>query len=182
MTQLLMRWIGPRLPAAEAPVPALPAAATVVDLGSAAAPGVIAAPPGKPSSAPVGGSGAAVATTAADDFPALPGIDRERAIQRLGKDRAMFLGLLEMFIEDNAGVVTHTRADLAGGDTDAAARRMHTLRSNAGFICALELMEAAGALERAIEHGEPGDPGVGAGLDAIEARIAAIVEAARALA
>ena len=182
MTQLLMRWIGPRLPAAEAPVPALPAAATVIDLGSAAAPGVIAAPPGKPSSAPVGGSGAAVATTAADDFPALPGIDRERAIQRLGKDRAMFLGLLEMFIEDNAGVVTHTRADLAGGDTDAAARRMHTLRSNAGFICALELMEAAGALEKAIEHGEPGDPVVDAGLDAIEARIAAIVEAARALA
>ena len=169
-------------PAAEAPVPALPAAATVVDLGSAAAPGVIAAPPGKPYSAPVGGSGAAVATTAPDDFPALPGIDRERAIQRLGKDRAMFLGLLEMFIEDNAGVVTQTRADLAGGDTDAAARRMHTLRSNAGFICALELMEAAGALEKAIEHGEPGDPGVGAGLDAIEARIAAIVEAARALA
>ncbi len=182
MTQLLMRWIGPRLPAAEAPVPALPAAATVIDLGSAAAPDVIAAPPGKPSSAPVGGSGAAVATTAADDFPALPGIDRERAIQRLGKDRAMFLGLLEMFIEDNAGVVTQTRADLAGGDTDAAARRMHTLRSNAGFICALELMEAAGALEKAIEHGEPGDPVVGAGLDAIEARIAAIIEAARALA
>ena len=54
--------------------------------------------------------------------------------------------------------------------------------SDAGSIGALELVEAAGALERAIEHGEPGDPGVGAGLDAIEARIAAIVEAARALA
>ena len=43
-------------------------------------------------------------------------------------------------------------------------------------------MEAAGALEKAIEHGEPGDPVVGAGLVAIEARIAAIIEAARALA
>ena len=126
---------------------------------------------------------AAQATTPApgDDFPALPGIDRERALQRLGKDRAMFVGLLEMFIEDNAGVVAQTRADLARGDTDAAARRMHTLRSNAGFICALELMDAAGGLETAIEQGDPGDPGVGAGLDAIEARITAIVDAAHAL-
>jgi len=177
MTQLLMRWIGPRLPAAEAPVPALPAAATVIDLGSAAAPGVIAAPPGKPSSAPVGGSGAAVATTAADDFPALPGIDRERAIQRLGKDRAMFLGLLELFIEDNAGVVAATRADLARGERESAARRMHTLRSNAGFICALAIMQAAAALEKAIAQDEPD---VAARLDELAADIAGLVEAGRA--
>jgi PAS domain S-box-containing protein len=129
---------------------------------------------------------AALAATAAspapgDDFPALPGIDRERVLQRLGNDRSMFIGLLELFIEDNAGVVAQTRADLARGDTDSAARRMHTLRSNAGFICALELMDAAGVLERAIEHGEPGDAGVSAGLDAIEARIEAIVDAGRAL-
>ena len=90
----------------------------------------------------------------------------------------MFLGLLEMFIEDNAGVVTHTRADLAGGDTDAAARRMHTLRSNAGFICALAIMEAAGGLEKAIGQDEPG---VAARLDALEADIAGLVEAGRAL-
>ena len=178
MTQLLMRWIGPRLSAAAA-APAFAATATVINGGEVSAPGVVAAPPGKPS--PVGGSGGPVATAAADDFPALPGIDRERAIQRLGKDRAMFVGLLEMFIEDNAGVVAQTRADLARGDSDAAARRMHTLRSNAGFICALELMDAAGALEKAIEQGDPGDPGVGAGLDAIEARVTAIVDSARAL-
>ena len=115
---------------------------------------------------------------AADDFPALPGIDRERAMQRLGKDRGMFLGLLELFIEDNAGVVEKTRADLARGEVDAAARRMHTLRSNAGFICALEIMDAAAALEKAIEQGEPG---VATALDALQARIAAIVEAARTL-
>ena len=138
LTQVLLRWIGPRPLAAEA---------------------------------------AAVAP-AGDDFPVLPGIDRARALQRLGKDRGMFLGLLEMFIEDNAGVVAQTRADLARGDDDGAARRMHTLRSNAGFICALEIMEAAGALEHAIERGEPG---VHEALDGLEARILAIVSAARAL-
>ena len=119
------------------------------------------------------------AASPADDFPALPGIDRERAMQRLGKDRAMFIGLLELFIEDNAGVVALARADLARGDTDAAARRMHTLRSNAGFICALEIMEAAGALERMIEQGEVG---VAEALDALEREIAALVSAGHALA
>jgi CheY-like chemotaxis protein len=171
MTQLLMRWIGPRTRAAAAPAPA-----------PSGGPTGIVAP------VPVHVPGMLEAVPAAIDFPALPGIDRARAMQRVGKDRSMFLGLLDMFIEDNAGVVAQTRADLARGDTDAAARRMHTLRSNAGFICALEIMEAAAALERAIEQGEPGEPGepggggVSAGLDAIEARITAIVEAARALA
>ena len=137
MTQVLMRWIGPRQRADE--------------------PAVV--PP-------------------VNDFPVLPGIDRERAMQRLGKDRGMFLGLLGLFIEDNAEVVAQTRADLARGDAEGAVRRMHTLRSNAGFICALEVMEDAGALEQAIAHGQQG---VGAGLDVLEARIGAIVEAARAL-
>ena len=87
-----------------------------------------------------------------------------------------------------AGIVALTRADLARGDRDAAARRMHTLRSNAGFICALEIMDAARVLETAIERveGDEGDEGddaqISAELDALEARIVAIVDAARTLA
>src|SRR5690606_17874596 len=57
MTQLLMRWIGPRLSAAAA-APAFAATATVINGGEVSAPGVVAAPPGKPS--PVGGSGGPV--------------------------------------------------------------------------------------------------------------------------
>ncbi|MBL8443044.1 MAG: PAS domain S-box protein, partial [Zoogloeaceae bacterium] len=37
----------------------------------------------------------------AEAFPDIPGIDRERAEQRLGKDRSMFISLLQMFVEDN---------------------------------------------------------------------------------
>ncbi len=121
---------------------------------------------------------AAASATAGDEFPVLPGIERERAMQRLGKDRDMFLGLLGLFIEDNAGVVAATRADLACDEREAAARRMHTLRSNAGFICALAIMEAAEALEKAIAQDEPG---VAARLDALEADIAGLVAAGRAL-
>ena len=90
----------------------------------------------------------------------------------------MFLGLLELFIEDNADVVARAREDLARGDADAAARRMHTLRSNAGFICALAIMDAAGTLEKAIEAHEAG---VDAALDALAGDIAALVAAGRAL-
>jgi CheY-like chemotaxis protein len=39
---------------------------------------------------------------AADDFPDISGVDRERAMQRLGRDRALFLDLLELFVNDNA--------------------------------------------------------------------------------
>lgn len=52
----------------------------------------------------------------------------------------MFIGLLELFIEDNAQAAEQTRQDLARGAQETAARRMHTLRSNAGFICAQDLM------------------------------------------
>ncbi|MCM8564330.1 ATP-binding protein [Thauera linaloolentis] len=121
---------------------------------------------------------APAAVTAGGDggagFPAITGIDRERAAQRVGQDRAMFIGLLEFFIEDNAGAAEQACRELAAGAREAAARRMHTLRSNAGFICAMEIMDEAGALESAIAQGEPG---VDARLAALGERIAALVEA-----
>jgi HPt (histidine-containing phosphotransfer) domain-containing protein len=173
MTQLLMRWVEPR-PAAglAAAGPATGPATGAGDLPAA----MIAVAP-MPAVAPAPAR-LVQAATAGESFPALPGIDRERAMQRLGRDRDMFLGLLGLFIEDNAGVVAATRADLTCGERDAAGRRMHTLRSNAGFICALAIMEAAGGLEKAIAQDEPG---VAARLDALEADIAGLVEAGRAL-
>ncbi|KAI5913697.1 PAS domain S-box protein [Thauera sp. 2A1] len=155
MAQVLARWLdaGPRA-AGTASAGPMPAAAE-----SAGAP-----------------LPAAAATTAAltDGFPAIPGIDRARVVQRLGKDPAMFLGLLELFFEDNAEAVPKTREDLARGDREAAARRMHTLRSNAGFICALDLMESAGALEQAIEQGAND---IDARLDTLGRQIDALQEA-----
>ena len=175
MTQLLMRWVMPQSAAGLAE--ATPAAGA----GDRPAHAVAAAP--MPAAAPVpppaspAQSAAAPPAAAGDDFPALPGIDRERAMQRLGKDRDMFIGLLGLFIEDNAGVVAATRADLARGERESAARRMHTLRSNAGFICALAIMQAAAALEKAIAQDEPD---VAARLDELAADIAGLVEAGRA--
>jgi HPt (histidine-containing phosphotransfer) domain-containing protein len=111
---------------------------------------------------------------ATDGFPHIPGIDRERAAQRLSRDRAMFLSLLQMFVEDNADAAELTRCDLAAGERASAARRMHTLASNAGFLCALDLMKAARALEEAIDRG---DTGLDGRLAALGRQIAALVEA-----
>ncbi len=88
------------------------------------------------------------------DFPDIAGIDRDGAAKRLSGDRDMFISLLEMFFDDNINAVKLARSDLASGDREMAARRMHTLISNAGFICALDIMESARGLEQAIDQGE----------------------------
>ncbi|MBL8454109.1 MAG: response regulator, partial [Zoogloea sp.] len=111
---------------------------------------------------------------AVEAFPEIAGIDSERASQRLSRDRDMFIGLLELFVHDNTDAVAQTREALAAGDREAAARRMHTLGSNAGFLCALDLMAAARALEQAIDQGETA---LDERLDALEKGIADLVAA-----
>ena len=109
-----------------------------------------------------------------DEFPDIPGIDRKRAAQRLGDDREMFLDLLKMFVAEYTDAVAQTRDDLAAGDRVKAARRMHTLRSSAGFLCALDLMDAAGDLEDAIDAG---DDSIEPALHALGAQLQDLLEA-----
>jgi len=88
----------------------------------------------------------------------------------------MFLGLLEPFIADNADAARRARSELARGEREPAARRMHTLRSNAGFLCALDLMALAAELEEAIERGET-EAALDAGLVELDRQIRELVEA-----
>ncbi|WP_306565876.1 Hpt domain-containing protein, partial [Aquabacterium sp.] len=107
------------------------------------------------------------------EFPDIPGIDRKRAAQRLGDDREMFLDLLKMFVAEYADAIAQTRADLGAGDRVKAARRMHTLRSSAGFLCALDLMDAAGDLEDAIDAH---DDSLAPALQTLERRLQDLIE------
>ena len=109
-----------------------------------------------------------------DEFPDIPGIDRKRAAQRLADDREMFIDLLKMFVAEYTDAVAQTRDDLAAGDRVKAARRMHTLRSSAGFLCALDLMDAAGDLEDAIDAG---DDSIEPALHALGAQLQDLLEA-----
>ncbi len=97
--------------------------------------------------------------TAASDkpteaFPTIAGIDPTQATHILGHDRALFIRLLERFIAEFADVARQTGRDLAQGEHESAARRMHTLRGNAGTLGMMALMALAGQLETAIERGE----------------------------
>jgi PAS domain S-box-containing protein len=146
MATLLSKWVEPRRTSAAA---------------------VTAAQPAPPTQAAAGVDGI-------EAFPDIAGIDRNRAFKRLSGDRDIFIGLLERFVDGFTDAAQQTRRDLAQGDAEQAARRMHTMRSNAGFLCALDLMDLAGELEDAIDKGDTALDGL---LAALESEIAALVEA-----
>ena len=86
-------------------------------------------------------------------LPAIPGIDRQRAALSLGQDRDFFLDLLGRLITDYANAAEHIRGHLASGQTDDAARLLHTLKSNAGHLGAMPLLNATDVLETALLEG-----------------------------
>ena len=112
----------------------------------------------------------------AGDLPDIPGIDRMRAAQTLGRDPAFFLRLLTRFADDFADAVALVRRDLGQGEREAAIRRMHTLRGNAGNLGAIELMESARRVEEAlVQGGQPLD--LEEGLATLDRRLAALFKA-----
>jgi CheY-like chemotaxis protein len=88
-------------------------------------------------------------------FPAIAGIDMERAAINSGHDRAFFLQMLALFVAEFENVGQSVRAQVDQGDLEAAARRLHNLRGNAGNLGAMDLMNAAKALELAIPQQPP---------------------------
>ncbi len=108
------------------------------------------------------------------DFPIIAGIDKPSAVSGTNSDRGLFLSLLETFAEQNRDLIPLTRLDLARDERDGAARRMHTLRANAGQLGAMDLMRSASALESAIRNGESD---LDARLDALAVQIAGLIEA-----
>ena len=108
------------------------------------------------------------------ELPRIDGIDPTRAALATRNDRAFFLAQLGRLLRDSAGVARASREALRQGDQASAARRMHSLKGNAGNLGALELMRAAADLETAIQTGAPG---LDEGLVALDQRLAALAEA-----
>ena len=107
---------------------------------------------------PVAGAGPRAAAptgplTRADAFPQIPGIDQSRAALITGHDPAFFRAQLARLLRESAGVGAACRQALAAGDRETAARRLHSLKGNAGNLGALDLMRTAGDLEEAIGQG-----------------------------
>lgn len=111
-----------------------------------------------------------------DAYPPIAGIDTARAALSTGHDLGFFLALLERFVTETRGVGATTRDDLSRGDRASAARRMHSVKGNAGNIAALEVMRLAAAVEDAI-RGLQDD--VSKKLTTLDGMIDALDEAAR---
>ena len=86
-------------------------------------------------------------------IPRIAGIDSNQVTQTLGHNREFFLELLQMFLSRFGESAHHIRTDLALGNRGAAVERLHALRGTAGNLGAMELTEAAHALEQAIADG-----------------------------
>jgi CheY-like chemotaxis protein len=93
---------------------------------------------------------------------ALPGIDVDAALARLGGDREALTALLRRFEQSQGGTVDEVRALLAGGQRQQAAQALHRLRGVASRLSALA--------ETALHH----DNGTaGGGLDTVLDQLAA---------
>ena len=103
------------------------------------------------------------APAAAGLLPTIPGLDRDLAASALGGDLAFFTRLLGQFFDQFADTAEATRRDLARGQREEAARRLHTMRGSAGHLGARDLGALAGALEEALDRGEtPGEESLAA--------------------
>lgn len=108
-------------------------------------------------------------------FPVIAGIDRERAEISSGQDRAFFIDMLALFIDEFEHVGESLRAEVSRGDLTAATRRLHNLRGNAGNLGAMDLMSAARTLELSIPDNPPD---LDSQIEAFCSQVQALVQAA----
>ncbi len=99
--------------------------------------------------------------------PTLPGLDVATGLARIGGNRVLYQKLLLEFRQENAQLAVSIRDSLASGQSERAARMIHTIKGVAGNIGASELQVAAEALERGL---------AGCAEEAPEALLAAFTE------
>ena len=89
------------------------------------------------------------------DLTQLPGIDTERALQRMQGKRRLYIKVLHSFCERYGTADSTIATALAERRREDAEREAHSLRGLAANMGAEALSEAADALERAIREHQP---------------------------
>ncbi|MCK9609270.1 MAG: PAS domain S-box protein [Methylomonas sp.] len=87
-------------------------------------------------------------------FPTIAGIDSRQAVIRLNGDRGFFLALLERFVTGNATKAEQIDSNLAHGRRDAVIAELHKLKSQTGYIAAVEVRAIIVNLETALLAGQ----------------------------
>jgi HPt (histidine-containing phosphotransfer) domain-containing protein len=89
-----------------------------------------------------------------DGLPDLPGIDKADGLRRMMNKPALYEKILRDFHARLIDAPQVIRATLATGDFASAERLAHSTKGLAGTIGALDLQNAAMALEQALRDGE----------------------------
>ena len=84
------------------------------------------------------------------DFPVIPGIDTEKAINNFSNDCAFFLELLGIFFDQLIKTNEDIESELADQSPEEAIIKLHTLAGNAGSLGAESFMFKARQLEKAL--------------------------------
>ncbi|HEY6882163.1 MAG TPA: PAS domain S-box protein [Polyangiales bacterium] len=91
-------------------------------------------------------------------WPAVDGIDMGLAAQRTMQSHELFRNVLERLLREYAPLAQEPlRVPSTSEERGELQQRMHKLRGSAGMLGAVQLHEAAGALEDAISDGAAGD-------------------------
>jgi signal transduction histidine kinase len=105
---------------------------------------------------PEGFDAAADATTD-QEIPAIPGIDTEDGVARLGGNVSSYLKLLNKFADNQADAIERLKEELRADNREEAVRVAHTLKGVSGSIGASDLQEVATQLESSLNDGD-GEP------------------------
>ncbi len=96
---------------------------------------------------PAGPAGGVAPEDAGGASAALPGIDLQQGLKRLGQNKALYRMILSEFQQEYAGAVAEMRRFRAENDWKGATRYAHTIKGMAGNLSATDLYEASLEME-----------------------------------
>lgn len=85
--------------------------------------------------------------------PSLPGFDLSRALRQVAGNRRLLERIVGEFFDNNTGTARRLEELLAAGDREQARFLAHTLKGEALAVAAVEVADAAEALERSLSGG-----------------------------
>ncbi|AGX87375.1 PAS domain-containing hybrid sensor histidine kinase/response regulator [Candidatus Symbiobacter mobilis] len=86
-------------------------------------------------------------------FPLIEGLDTQKGLRRALGRTQLYESMLRRFVKSNRDWVAQCSAAIANEDRATVQRMVHTLKGNAGSICANELQTAFAEIEQAILAG-----------------------------
>jgi len=108
------------------------------------------------------------------DVPYIPGLEIDRALQRVGGSVKLLCKIINRFTETQADVMTRIRTAIENSDAETATREAHTVKGLAGNIGATKMAERAVVVESMLIRGEA--DALAPELDAMEQELVILLE------